>query len=151
MIATSATVTTLFGAQNLATFDLTKVDASTFTEPDVILVPDGQPTQDLLPQVANIQPTLEPPIIHSAPSIVILRQPGQANTTVNSANNSQLLLEPPNPVALAQPDPIIIQATPQPGQVQQQFVQQPQQQQQIVIVRNNSSNSSKSSRSKSSR
>jgi len=148
-IATSATVTTLFGAQNLAALDLAKADLNNFVGSDPVVMADTLPTQDLQAQItntpANLEPTLVPTaqILHSAPTITILRQPGQVNTTGTNVSNNQIVIQPPQPVAVAQPAPIIVQPPPQQVQAQPQVIQQ-QAQQPVVIVRSRSSSSSRS-------
>jgi hypothetical protein len=151
MIATSTTVSTLFGAQMLATIDLAKVSASS-GDMDQSASVDVQPVEELILSTPTLLPTVIPPTqsmtYRSAPSITILRQPGQVTSRTQSNENTvveaaPLVIQPPNPVAVAQPDPIIVPAPE--SQAQPQIIQQQPQQRVVVVRRQSSSNNNNSS------
>lgn len=120
-LVTSTTVATIIGAQNLAMLD--KQTLTTLTPmvdlddllPTGTIVPTVRPVATEAQEVASAPPQLN--IVHAAPSIIVLRQPGQ--TVVERSANQQPIIQPPNPVQLAAPPPIIIQQTavplPQPS------------------------------------
>lgn len=103
-LITGSTLATIIGAQSLASLNSRNTDSSlpTVTNPAPTFTNQAVPT---LTFDANA------PIVHAAPSIAILRRPGQSNAqTANSEQPAGNQIVPPNPVVLAAPAPIIVQA-----------------------------------------
>jgi hypothetical protein len=84
---------------------------------------NGRTVDSSLPATTNPAPTftnravptltLDPnaPVIHAAPSIAILRRPGQINAQItNNGQPAGNQIVPPDPIVLAPPSPIIVQA-----------------------------------------
>lgn len=111
---TGTTMATLLGAQTLALLDQRS------------LTPPSSGSLETIPPsplvVATAQPADTSPaaLLHVAPSIVILREPGQAavnngqltSAQPSAAQSSTVAIQPPSPVQLSAPAPIIVQ---QPG------------------------------------
>lgn len=108
-LVTGSTVATLFGAQTLAL-----MDAQTFSE---ILTPEAvaNPAEMVAQQdIIEISPTTQVVIQRAAPSVTILRRPGTTRTTDAQAAAPQsstagMAIQPPSPVVLAAPAPVIVQ------------------------------------------
>ncbi|MBZ0301028.1 MAG: hypothetical protein K8J31_14870 [Anaerolineae bacterium] len=113
-LVTSSTIATLVGAQNLAMLDNTQF-AQNPTTPDTVL---ELSSEDLASDTAinNVAPELA--IVRAAPSITIIRQSGQERTAS--------LIQPPDPVAVATPQPVIVQPQPQVSAPQPVIIQSSQ-------------------------
>lgn len=109
-LVTGTTVATLIGAQTLALMDRQSLlgtnNAANSNTP--------QPTLNspLMPTTMSVSPTIE--IQHVAPSITILRQPGQVVAQPASPQSSgnmpaQAAIQPPSPVQINAPAPIVVQ------------------------------------------
>ncbi|MBW4437816.1 MAG: hypothetical protein KME04_11815 [Pleurocapsa minor GSE-CHR-MK-17-07R] len=122
-LVTTTTIATVFGAQNLAMLDARQILELTQTPaPEAItLVPlaDGTSAPATVAQQA---PALT--IQQAAPSIIILRQSGQASAASqpivsapaapSAPQSSQAVIQPPAPQQLSAPAPVIMQqAVPQ--------------------------------------
>jgi hypothetical protein len=108
-LVTGSTLATIIGAQNLAA-----IDKSVTATPDpAVTSPELQPALTAAPpDISSV--TSSANAAHVAPSITILRRPGQAgaNTTSNVA------IQPPDPIQITAPDPVIVQAPSAPTVVQ---------------------------------
>jgi hypothetical protein len=104
-LVTGSTLATIIGAQNLAAVD----KPITATPDPAVTSPQLQPAP---PDISSV--TSSANAAHAAPSITILRRPGQAgaNTTSN------VTIQPPAPVQITAPDPVIVQAPSAPTVVQ---------------------------------
>lgn len=107
-LVTGTTVATLFGAQTLAL-----MDTQTFSE---ILTPEAvtNPADTFAePDIFVVSPTTTVTIQRAAPSVTILRRPGStvtdAQATAPQSNGTSLVIQPPSPVVLAAPAPVIVQ------------------------------------------
>lgn len=128
-LVTGSTLAALMGAQILATLDQKQFD--TEATPEIAPITPASAALPASPTVAP--PTLVPTvtstaeIIEAAPNIVILRHPGQiAAATGNSASlatqqptprpqvAARVNIQPPNPVAVAPPAPVIVQGEAPP-------------------------------------
>jgi hypothetical protein len=103
-MATSATIATFVGAQNLAMLD-TRMIALTLTPSaeSAVVSPAAA-----MPQTAA--PTLL--IQKSAPSVIVLRQPQTTNQMVSyqsSAQGNVMAIQPPVPAQMSAPSPVIVQ------------------------------------------
>lgn len=107
-LATSATIATLVGAQNLAMLDASQLN---MTETAVAQnAGEVSPVGTATPVTINhTAPALT--ILHVAPGIVILRQSGQAATAkpVTVAANATGSFQPPVPAQVTVPQPVIVQ------------------------------------------
>lgn len=160
VLAGTSTLATLMGAQSLAMIDNIPIDDAAIEDAvlELTLMPTIAtfPTPEAIPtdrNTARLEDTLEPTLMKVEPSITIFRQAGSANvandelsdttaqqnTTIevmsNTSTNTNRVIQPPSPVELAAPEPIVIVeeriVQPPPVQVQQPPPQpQPQAQQQ---------------------
>ncbi len=107
-LATSTTIATLVGAQNLAMLDANQFLATeTPANLDGIGVsPNATPTP-----VEIVQTAPEITVLHTAPSIIILRQSGEVSAAlpVAGSSNTNNTIQPPIPAQIAAPDPVIVQ------------------------------------------
>ena len=106
-LVTGSTLATIIGAQSLAA-----IDKQTTAAPDpTITSPQLQPSLTTAPSTFSGDASSA---VHAAPAITILRRPGQpgANTTSN------VNIQPPAPVQITAPDPVIVQAPSSPVVVQ---------------------------------
>jgi hypothetical protein len=108
-LITGSTLATIIGAQSLAS-----VDRHLTTTPDLAVVsPPVEPALTAAPPiVSGVTPSVD--AAHVAPSITILRRPGQAGANATS----NVAIQPPAPVEIAAPDPVIVQAPSAPIIVQ---------------------------------
>lgn len=105
-LVTGSTVATLFGAQTLAL-----MDAQTFSQ---ILTPEAvtNPAETVAQQdIIEISPTTQVVIQRAAPSVTILRRPGTtgAQAAAPQTSTAGMVIQPPSPVVLAAPAPVIVQ------------------------------------------
>lgn len=169
VLAGTSTLATLMGAQSLALMDNKPLDdevaeavaAQSSLLPTVATFPSATstPADD---ELAEVGEAVEPTILKVEPSITIFRNAGSANTTNNSVANTtnqqkpsvtvmsntnhNSVIQPPSPVELAAPDPIVIVQQPP---VQQQSVQiQPQSQPQPQVQVQHKSRRSRSGSSR---
>lgn len=124
-LVTSSTIATLIGAQNLAMLDASRWQQSATPSQDTsVLLPVAVTA---VPQGTAIAGTEAVAIQQAAPSITILRQPGQvqaaspAQSGGSAPTNHTAQIQPPSPVQLAAPAPQVIQ---QPQAVYQPVPQQ---------------------------
>jgi hypothetical protein len=117
-LVTSSTIATLVGAQNLALLDI--------RQNEQILTPTTEPDQVLLltpvPSIGTATSVLVTPFVeitHAAPSITILRRAGQSGP-IQPASDQPASIQPPAPVQLAAPDPVIVQGEAPPPIIIQQ-------------------------------
>ncbi len=116
-LITGSTVATVIGAQGLAMLD--RQTAANITPGEaadnlVSAVSSGAAIQSGATPAQEIAGlTAQHNIVHAAPSIIILRQPGK--TVAERSPNQQPIIQPPNPVQLAAPPPIIIQQVAVPA------------------------------------
>lgn len=117
-LVTSSTIATLVGAQNLALLDVRQItsDPIAAAEPTVI------PTAAIVPvsegaTVMQVTPTIE--IVHAAPSVTILRRAGQTGP-IESVSVQPASIQPPAPVQVAPPQPVIVQGEAPPPVIIQQ-------------------------------
>ncbi len=98
-LVTSTTIATLVGAQNLAMLDASQFLATQapVTENVVASSPNATNTP-----AAVIRAAPDLTILKAAPSVIILRQSGEAATTLP-------VIQPPVPAQIAAPDPVIVQ------------------------------------------
>jgi len=109
-LVTSTTIATLIGAQNFAMLDLRNLqteEADRTAEPDDVAVVIPTAIHTSVP-VERAAPEIT--ILHIAPSITILRQSGQVNTT-QSTTASVAPIQPPAPSQITAPNPVVV---PQP-------------------------------------
>jgi hypothetical protein len=106
-LVTSSTIATLIGAQDLALLDRRQIEQA-LTPP----LPTVAPATSI-----PASPTIE--IIHAAPSVTILRRPGQTGPLQPPPAQSAAI-QPPAPVQLAPPDPVIVQGEAPPPIIIQQ-------------------------------
>ena len=110
-LITGSTLATIIGAQSLALLDQDQIaDLTATPEPITVQAPAQEPTPSLNPTAESPTATAA----QAAPNIAILRHPGQptgqsAATTANQPVNTAI--QPPNPVQIAPPDPVIVQNT----------------------------------------
>lgn len=124
-LVTGSTLATIIGAQSLASLEA--LPTSEAPPPPADTTASNAPVQAWTPTpgepsaalIASDAPTGTP--VHAAPSITILRHPGQTGSSPSaSAGNMALaasssgVIQPPNPQQATAPDPVIVQ---QPGQV----------------------------------
>jgi hypothetical protein len=107
-LVTSSTIATLIGAQDLALLDRRQIEQA--------LTPTTEPTIPVAP-ATSIPAAIE--ITHAAPSVTILRRPGQTGP-VQPPPAQAALIQPPAPVQLAPPDPVIVQGEAPPPIIIQQ-------------------------------
>jgi hypothetical protein len=123
-LATSTTIATFIGAQNLAMLDINQFS---FTEPTAIESVTTTMTADTTGSQVLIQAAAPNLVIQrAAPSIIILRQPG-TQTATTAGQPITMAIQPPSPSQLAAPAPVIVQ---QSGATT--FVQQPSQPSAVV-------------------
>ena len=162
VLAGTTTLATLMGAQSLAMIDSQPVEIIPEEElvveltplPTLASLPTAVPTQvSLENNNLKLEEPTEQPILHVEPSITIFRQPGSVNTNntanveiqINTTRNiaepdttvaqNTMVIQPPQPVELAAPEPIIIVEEPvAPPPV---IVQPPQQSQPRPQAQNN--------------
>ncbi|MBZ0291090.1 MAG: hypothetical protein K8L99_00850 [Anaerolineae bacterium] len=117
-LVTSSTIATLIGAQSLALLDNTKIEE--------ILTPIVPPTEGIAvapspttiqDEITNAAPSIE--ILHESPSLTILRHPGQTGP-IQTASSQPRNIQPPNPVQLSAPEPVIVQGEAPPPIIIQQ-------------------------------
>ncbi|MBZ0303419.1 MAG: hypothetical protein K8J31_26995 [Anaerolineae bacterium] len=115
-LVTSSTIATLIGAQNLALLDTRQNEPilTPTTEPTAAPPPESTPEAEAVVPAA---PTLE--IIHAAPSVTILRRAGQTGA-IQPVSVRPASIQPPNPVQLAAPAPVIVQGEAPPPVIIQQ-------------------------------
>jgi hypothetical protein len=108
-LVTGSTLATIIGAQSLAS-----IDKLITASPDpAVTSPELQPAlTSAPPNGSGVTPSAD--AAHVAPAITILRRPGQtgANTTSN------VNIQPPAPVQITAPDPVIVQEPSAPVIVQ---------------------------------
>jgi hypothetical protein len=118
-LATSVTIATFIGAQNLAMLDasqlsltLTPTSSATVTSDAASVTSPA--SQSSVPPAQHAAPQLV--IRHAAPSIVILRQSGQnaASGTASSPNTttqavSAQAVQSPPPSQITLPNPVVVQ------------------------------------------
>ena len=176
VLAGTSTLATLMGAQSLAMIDNLPIDEELPEEVvvELTMIPTLAtfPTSEPIPtEVENLQVSepAEPIILKVEPSITIFRQAGTANTDANVAittnqtapsievasnvTHNTTVIQPPSPVQLAAPDPIVIVeepvvVQPPPVQIQQQQQAQPQPQPQPQAQQNNKPKKNKSGSSR---
>jgi hypothetical protein len=108
-LVTGSTLATIIGAQSLASID----KLLTATPDPAVAVPQVQPDlSSAAPDLSGVTPAAD--AAHVAPSITILRRPGQAGANTTSNVN----IQPPAPVQITAPDPVIVQAPSAPVVVQ---------------------------------
>lgn len=106
-LATSSTIATLVGAQNLAMLDANRFQQEAALSPDEIAI---APTTTLTGAPGETGAIIQ----QAAPSIIILRTAGQAQSQSQSASSQSFSapasrnILPPNPVELAAPPPQIV-------------------------------------------
>lgn len=116
-LVAGSTVATLIGAQTLITVDQQNPALNTSTTQIEVqlqstsIPQQAQPTATL---IVRALPIIN--IVHVAPSISIVRQPGQVNNqaaqTIAAQPTgvpAQAVIQPPSPVVIAPPAPIIVQ------------------------------------------
>ncbi|MCB9451038.1 MAG: hypothetical protein H6672_06335 [Anaerolineaceae bacterium] len=109
-LVTSSTIATLVGAQNLAMLDAVRFQQDIQQAPDTVAAVTTTLT-DTGAVVNGIQ--------HAAPSVVIVRGSGQANSSSQSSTaNTQIL--PPNPSQISSPQTVTVQ---QPTSIFRSFPQ----------------------------
>jgi hypothetical protein len=107
-LVTGSTLATIIGAQSLAS-----VDRHITATPDpAVTSPQVEPAVTAPSVVSGVTPFANAP--HVAPSITILRRPGQANANATS----NVAIEPPAPIQITAPEPVIVQAPSAPIVVQ---------------------------------
>lgn len=117
-LITSSTIATLIGAQNLALLDTRQIEQVLAPTTEPTAMPPVTPGLINQPEAtAHVLPTIE--IAHAAPSITILRQPGQAGP-IQPVSAGRTAIQPPKPVQLAAPPPIVVQGEAPPPIVVQQ-------------------------------
>jgi hypothetical protein len=108
-LVTGSTLATIIGAQSLASVDrhLTATPDPAVTSPQV------EPALNTVPPViSGVTPSAT--AVHAAPSITILRRPGQAGASANTS----VAIQPPAPVEITAPQPVIVQAPSAPTVIQ---------------------------------
>jgi hypothetical protein len=114
-LVTGSTLATIIGAQSLAA--LNNQDTNT--------TPPTAPRSSPLGLTNQVMPTLAltpgATAVHAAPSITILRRPGQTNAqNANSTNgglqpqSAGIVIAPPVPVQIALPEPVVVEAPAAP-------------------------------------
>jgi hypothetical protein len=135
-LVTSSTIATLIGAQSLAVVDTAKIEeilTPVVVPVEAVAIAPGTTTvQD---EVLQAAPLIE--IQNARPSLTILRHPGQTGP-IQTTSSQPRNIQPPSPVQLAAPEPVIVQCEAPPPIVIQQ-------------ASSSSSSSSSSSRTRSSR
>ncbi len=106
-LVTGSTLATIIGAQNLAAID----HQTTATPDPTITSLQLQPGLTIAPSSFSGDPSS---VAHAAPAITILRRPGQPG----ASTNSNVSIQPPAPVQIAAPAPVIVQAPSSPVVVQ---------------------------------
>lgn len=127
-LVTGSTVATIVGAQSLASLEVIPTaealdlpgGETVVVDPVQALIPTTSPDAALLATDSSVSGEA----VHAAPSITILRHPGQTGSSGPSNENMALAsqnIRPPSPQQLAAPNPIVVQGAPevivQPGQV----------------------------------
>ncbi len=105
-LVTSTTIATLVGAQNLAMLDSRQIEQLITPTAQQVMTQSPASTSAAVPTLTQA-PTFE--IDHVAPGITILRRPGQTGA-VQSADTQVTDIQPPNPVQLAAPEPVVVQS-----------------------------------------
>jgi len=121
-LVTSTTIATLFGAQNFAMLDARDFqpeipDLNAESNEVVVVTPVATRTPAPVERAA---PSIE--IRTAAPSITILRQAGDTSSLNTSpVTRANSVIQPPAPVEMAAPEPVIIQGeAPSPIVIQRQ-------------------------------
>jgi hypothetical protein len=119
-LVTGSTLATIIGAQSLASLDK---QAGAVPDPTTPMVSDPQLQSSFstiggqLPKSSDVTNTENnSSVIHAAPTITILRRPGQVGASAASSTTS---IKPPTPIQIAPPEPIIVQAPSAPPVVVQ--------------------------------
>lgn len=114
-LVTSTTIATVVGAQNIAMLDALQFQLTPTAEDLAVQPPDLATAAD----IAQTAPLIT--VVRAAPSIIILRQAGQAQPAQAAApNTTTAAIQPPIPAQLAPPAPIIVQQeAPAPAPQQQ--------------------------------
>jgi hypothetical protein len=108
-LVTGSTLATIIGAQSLASVDR----HMTATPDPAVTSPQVEPALNTAPPiVSGFTPSAT--AAHAAPSITILRRPGQAGASA-SAN---VAIQPPAPIEITAPEPVIVQVPSAPIVIQ---------------------------------
>lgn len=107
-LVTSTTIATIVGAQNLAMLDASQFLATQTPITDNVVA--FSPSETNTP-VAVVRSAPELTILQAAPSIIILRQSGEASAAppVIGSTITNNAIQPPIPAQITAPDPVIVQ------------------------------------------
>ncbi len=124
-LVTSSTFAAIVGAQSLAVLDQAPSNPSGEGNLEPIIRPMSTNPPTAIPSSATAPTdTVSEPIIEVAPSITILRHPGQSVVTLEVVSPTSpsdpglpattFTIQPPSPVQIAAPDPVVVQGEAPP-------------------------------------
>lgn len=117
-LVTSSTIATLVGAQTLMLSDAGRYNTGAATEVASPATPSNLVTSNTTSMAQDSNSESGITIHHAAPNIVVLGQANTGSSTSQISNNQAI--QPPNPVQIAPPAPVIVQQSSVPLVVQQQ-------------------------------
>ena len=97
-LVTGATVATLIGAQSLSMLDASGLESEAAA---------GSPSVEKVTTTGEVIAAPQGETRHAAPSVIVLRRPGQPMGAAGAGSGS-ITIQPPNPVQLRNPDPVIM-------------------------------------------